>query len=426
MPDSNMALADIQAEFVPANSVRPSGSLQVVTVSRLEEFRPHLAAWDRLASEAPQMIPCLMPAWVDAYLRYRLNPRERWQCSFAYSGSQLVGVLPVVISPHRLLGHRWPLLRIPADELTPSGDVLLAPDHAAAAFRALLIELRRVLPTHLGLSMRSVRKKSPLWRVLEGRIEGYVSCSGACSRFSFLNVQESFDSYFASLGHMRRNLKRFRKKLESQGPVSLELRRGSPDAEAFLKEFVALEAVGWKGRNGTAMQGNPSGVAFYSALAKNLAKGERFEWYVLRVGDCVVAAQMCIRCGAALMLAKIAFNEAYADCRPGHLLTGDVVRDAFARQDIVEINHLSNADWEGSWRMSYDEYVDLHLIRRRAIPILLLLPPTAARFAYQNYIRPQIPPRLKHIYRNYRRRGERKPLRSAVSRLLRSGDGGAE
>jgi hypothetical protein len=218
---------------------------------------------------------------------------------------------------------------------------------------------------------------------------------------------------------MRRNLKRFRKKAESQGAVSIEVMKGMPEVEDLLTEFLALEAAGWKGRNGTAMANSPSVVSFYSSLAKNLSSEERMEWHTLRVQERLIAAQMCIRCGASLMLAKIAFDEEFANCRPGHLLCGEVIRDAFSRRDIEEINHLSNADWEGYWRMSYDEYTDVHLVRRRVLPILFQLPRITLMFAYQNFARPWIPAALKKAYRTFRRRGDRKPLRSADSRSAR-------
>lgn len=420
MLDSRAALMDTRSASLPRSMTSSEAGIHVATVHELEEFGPHLAAWDRLASEAPQMIPCLMPGWVDAFLRHRLKPDERWFCCFAYSGTRLVGVLPVVVGPHPLLGIRAPLLRTPSDALTPTGDVLLAPGYEREAFGALLGQVRQVVPAHAGLSMKSVRKRSPLWQALERKPKGYVFCTGIGSKYSFLNVEGAFDTYLSGLGHMRRNLKRFRKKLEGEGPVLLELKSGSPEAEAFLQEFAALEASGWKRRNGTAMIDNRSAIAFYTALAANLAAERRFEWYILRSRDHVIAAQMCIRCGGALMLAKIAFDEAYADCRPGHLLTGEVLRSAFARQDVIEVNHLSNADWEGFWRMSYDEYVDIHLIPKRAIPLMFQFTRAAAWFAYQNYVRPRIPPRLKAVYRNYRRRGDRRPLSSAMSRSIRT------
>jgi hypothetical protein len=321
--------------------------------------------------------------------------------------------------PHPFLGRRRPLLRTVSDKLTPSSDVLLAPIHAEEALRALLDEICCQEPTHLGIDIIGVRSGSLLWRVLSIASVNYVRIDGRRSMYSFLNVQGDFDRYVTSLGNMRRNLKRFRKKLENQGAVSLEIHKGSPATEQFLAEFLALEAGGWKGRNGTATMNNPSAVSFYSELARSLSSHERMEWYALRLQDRLIAAQMCIRCGATLMLAKIAFDEKFSDCRPGHLLTGEVFKDAFARSDIEEINHLSNADLEGSWRLSYDEYLNVHLVRKQLLPAIFQLPIKVCSFAYQKYARPRIPAVLKKAYRSFRRRGNRRPLRSADSRSAR-------
>ena len=92
--------------------------LRTVTVHDFDALAPHFAAWDRLAWKAPQRLPTLLPAWVDAFLRHKLKPNERWLCSFAYIGDHLVGVLPVIATPHRLLGSSWPTLRTPSDAHT--------------------------------------------------------------------------------------------------------------------------------------------------------------------------------------------------------------------------------------------------------------------------------------------------------------------
>lgn len=419
MRDSTMAIADLS--LVAYDDARASAceEVQVVTVYDFGGLLPHLSAWDQLAQQAPQQIPTLLPAWIDAFLHHRVQSNERWLCCFAYQEGALIGVLPVVITPHPIFGFDRPLLRAPSDDLTPSGDVLLAPEHAGLAFHALLEEIRREIPGHLGLSLTAVRHGSPVLDVIRRGVQGYFRCSGLCSRFSFLNVQGRFDDYLAGLGNMRRNLKRFHKKLEKQGPVSIDRIQGVQAGKDFLETFIALEASGWKGRNGTAMADNPDAVAFYQALAEHLGTRGDFEWYAIRVQDQVIAAQMCVRCGGSLMLAKIAFDEAYSDCRPGHLLTGNVIKDAFARSEISEINHLSNADWEGYWRMSYDDYVNVQLVRRDVLPILLQLPRAAVHYVYQRYARPWIPSQLKQAYRAYRRRGDRKPLRSADSRTVR-------
>src|SRR5258707_591917 len=109
------------------SNLRPSG-LRIVTVRDFDGLVSHLTAWDRLAWDAPQAIPTLLPAWVDAFLRHRLKPDKTWFCSFVYADEELIGVLPVIVAPHPVLGRRWPLLCTPFDEFTPSGDILLASD----------------------------------------------------------------------------------------------------------------------------------------------------------------------------------------------------------------------------------------------------------------------------------------------------------
>jgi len=87
--------------------------------------------------------------------------------------------------------------------------------------------------------------------------------------YSFLHVQGNFDAYLSSFGNMGRNLRRFRKKLEKVGHVSIEVRKGSAASEDLLPEFLALEASGWKGRNGTAILNDPNATHFYTTLVRN-------------------------------------------------------------------------------------------------------------------------------------------------------------
>jgi hypothetical protein len=315
-----------------------------------------------------------------------------------------------------MLGSRYPVLRAPSDAHTPSGDVLLTSDHAAPAFRALLAELGRQVPNHVGLDLRAVRRGSAIWAALRDEPEGYVIRRGLRSLYSFLDVQGDLDTYLAGLGKIRENVRRGRRKLEKRGAVSVELRKGAAAGEDFLPEFLALEASGWKGRNGTAMVNDPKTVAFYNTLIGNLAAQGCWEWHTVRVDGRLVVAGMGARCGRALMLPKYAFDEDFADCMPGSLLINEIIRDAFSRPEIDEINPMSKSDADRFWRMSEDEYVDVHLVRRNVLALLFQLPRITARSVYQEYVRPQIPAILKQSFRRFKRRGDRKPRRAAASR----------
>ena len=113
------------------------------------------------------------------------------------------------------------------------------------------------------------------------------------------------------------------------------------------------------------------------------------------------------------MLPKYAFNEDFADCMPGSLLIGEIVKEAFSRPELDEINPMSKSPPDRFWRMSEDEYTDVHLVRQGILPMLLQLSRVMLRSTYQDHIRPRIPSAVKEAYRNFRRRGGRKPGRAA-------------
>jgi CelD/BcsL family acetyltransferase involved in cellulose biosynthesis len=384
--------------------------LRTVSVSDLDALAPHAPAWDRLAWDAPQKLPTLLPGWVEAFLRHRLQPNETWLCIFAYAGDKLVGVLPVIITPHPLLGRRWPVLQTPFDAHTRSGDIVLAPDYATAAFRALLAEVARQVPNYLGINLKAVRQNSPTRRALQDVPEGYL-CHELRSMFSLLNVQGDYDRYFAGLGKMRRNLRIGRERLRKHGTISVEMRRGSAAGEDFLPEFLALEASGWKGQLGTAILKNPDLVTFYTSLVRRFAAEGRLEWHAIRVEDHLVAAQLAVRCGASLMLPKYAYNEDFAECTPGHLLMEEVIKEAFSRPELVEINPMSDASQHRLFHMSRDEYIDLHLVRRTTLSVLFQLPYVATRSLYQDHVRPRIPPTVKKVYRSFHDKFNRREVR---------------
>jgi hypothetical protein len=188
----------------------------------------------------------------------------------------------------------------------------------------------------------------------------------------------------------------------------------------LLPEYLDLEASGWKGRNGTAIKNDLRAVAFYAALIENFAAHGRWEWHLIWIGKRIVAAGMGVRCGMLLILPKIAFDEEFADCMPGNLLTAEVLKDAFFCSQLNEINHLSRADWHSLWRMSQDKYVDVHLIRRSIASTLFQLPSAAMASWYQQYVSPRIPVALKQFRSRKSYKLKRKNRAHTNSQLVHS------
>jgi CelD/BcsL family acetyltransferase involved in cellulose biosynthesis len=416
VPGSSMGFYDSQIRGKPAFPDASSSMMRTMTVQDLDALQPHVRAWDRLGRDAPQRLATLLPSWADACFRHGPEPKERWLCIFAYAGDRLVGVLPLIVGAHPILGLARPVLRT-CDRHVTIETVALAPDQAGAALRALLAEVRRAVPNHVGIDLMSLRAESPVLKAVQDGAEGYVIHRGSRALKSYLDVRGDYESYLSTLRQMRSNIRRYRRRLESRGNVTVEIRRGPSAGEEFLDEFLELEASGWKGRGGTAILQNANSHAYHRTLVKNFAAGGDLEWYAMRVDGRLVAARLGIRCGTALMLPKVAFDEDYADCRPGTLLTAEVIKDAFSRPEIEEINHMSSAEAHRFWHMPQDEYTTLHLVRSTAVPVLFQLSRVALRSFYRDQVRPRIPQAVKDAQRQFQRRGGRRPRRAADGRF---------
>ena len=99
-------------------SARRSGydrdtNLRTVTIDSFESLEAHTAAWNDLALIVPQRLPMLTPSWAISFFEHRLAPGETWRCIFAYDGDNLVGVLPIVVTPSWWLGKLHTTLRTP-------------------------------------------------------------------------------------------------------------------------------------------------------------------------------------------------------------------------------------------------------------------------------------------------------------------------
>jgi hypothetical protein len=383
--------------------------LATTTVRDFDALIPHSPAWDRLVWDAPQKAWTLLPGNVDAVLRHKLKPNESWLCSFAYVSDRLVGALPVIVTPHPLLGRHWPQLRPVCD------DVALASDCPTTALKALLAELAREVPHHVGLSLRNVRHNSPVWLALRQGVDGYVVYGGPCYRFWLLDVKGGFDRYWASLGNMRKNLRYRRRKLLKRGAISVEMRKGESAGEDFLAEFLALEASGWKGRMGTAILNKPDDVALYTTLVRNFARQGRLEWHGIRVDGRLIAGELGVRCGDALILPKYAYDEDFAECSPGQLLTEEVFKEAFSRDDLVEVNTMSYERQSLLWHMTTDSYADVNLVRRNVPSLLFHYPRVVAKVAFHDHVLQRIPVAAKRAYRQFKRGEYRKLFRSISS-----------
>jgi CelD/BcsL family acetyltransferase involved in cellulose biosynthesis len=116
-------------------------------------------------------------------------------------------------------------------------------------------------------------------------------------------------------GH-RRDLARLGRRLGEQLGEPPELRDVSDDPAA-VEGFLALEAAGWKGQNGTAFACLEGHAEFFRELCDNFRAAGRLQLLTLGSASRAVSFKCNLLAGEAVFCFKIAFDESFARYRPG-------------------------------------------------------------------------------------------------------------
>lgn len=177
-------------------------------------------------------------------------------------------------------------------------------------------------------------------------------------------VSADADSFRRALGSkLRTSLRRRRQKLATRGTVRLGRVGGGAGLDAVLLECLAVEAAGWKGRNGTAIASEPGTRGFYTGVAREAARNGALALWTLRVDGRLVAFQLAIEHGRRVLLLKQGYDEAFADCGPGQLLMEDVLEDC-ARRGLAELDLLGDdAPAKRTWTAHARQHAWLFVMR---------------------------------------------------------------
>jgi CelD/BcsL family acetyltransferase involved in cellulose biosynthesis len=121
------------------------------------------------------------------------------------------------------------------------------------------------------------------------------------------------------------------RRLRERGTVALEI--GPPDLEripGLLDEGFAVEASGWKGEDGTAIESQPETSRFYRQAAGWAASRGLLHLAFLRLDDRPLAFEYSLRDERGHYRLKVGFDHSFSAFAPGKLLLRAVIEDAFA------------------------------------------------------------------------------------------------
>ncbi|QDV05203.1 hypothetical protein Poly30_06990 [Planctomycetes bacterium Poly30] len=143
---------------------------------------------------------------------------------------------------------------------------------------------------------------------------------------------------------VRRNLKRERKMLGDRGEVTTRVGRIEAEAvDAWCDEFLALEASGWKGRAGTALQSSERDARWFRGMATSLAREGRFLGAEMRLDGKAVAMGTMLQAASngqpsEAAYFKIAHDESVQGVSLGALLQLDWVEWLHGGEGLANVD----------------------------------------------------------------------------------------
>lgn len=290
-------------------------------------------------------------AWYDAYARHLARDPERLRFFVAYADGAPVAVFPLAAREQRVAGVPLRTLEFPTAKLFLSCDLVFDRNPATAGLVAALVE-------HLREEAPEPWDALVLWNLLEGSA-GWFSLSAVppprtlSEEADRCHVLPSmpFDERLRKLRkNFRGVLRRARAAVAQEPGVELVRARTPGEIAAALPEFLAVEASGWKGANGSAIGCDARLSAFYSTVALELAASGGAEINLLRARGRCIAAQYCLKADRCLYVLKIGYDEEQARLAPGQVLLAHVLERCHAERDVDVVNLVSDGAWQERWR----------------------------------------------------------------------------
>lgn len=180
---------------------------------------------------------------------------------------------------------------------------------------------------------------------------------------AFLRPATDSETYLedALSSKRRKEFGRLERRIGERGQVRFDALPPDGDVGAFIAEFVALEAKGWKGREGTAFRTREADARWLDEVLRAAFERGRLDALALRHDGRAIAMKLNFLAADGAFAFKIAFDEDWGRYSPGVLLELENVRRVHARPALrwmdscADPHHpMANRLWSG--RRVYEDF----------------------------------------------------------------------
>lgn len=328
--------------------------LSVTVVRDAAGLSGHVPAWERLCASSPDrnvfyepwmLLPAIeqLGAGVDFYfvLVYATtsNPRP--------GRDELVGFFPLHLTGNfrgfpvkhfRLWQHQYCFLCTPLVSAVRHGDCL-----------AVFFDwLATAAPPASWMKFNWIDGDGEFSRHLHAcaaarQLRTYSAYKFNRALFRHGSAFEDYLKQSISGDHLR-EIRRKEKHLQQQGRIEYRTLDRHGNVEAWLAQFIELEASGWKGREGSALNSDSHSRAFFLQVIREAFRNDRLIMQGLFLEGKPVAQYCALKSGQGAFAFKRAYDEAYARYSPGMLLEIERLRHLCQRQDIAWVDSCASSD----------------------------------------------------------------------------------
>jgi CelD/BcsL family acetyltransferase involved in cellulose biosynthesis len=318
-------------------------------------------AWTDLCKRGISDAPFYRPEWIGAYLN-AFEPDADVLLATARSDGRLQALLPLIQRQALFCGFPVRMLRGAANEHSCRFDLVrVAGRRGDLAVRAIWEKLKAYGGWDL-IELPYVPENGAAEGFLkEARKDGFLTGMYESYRSPYVLLPDS-DGEVALAAHFRSNLQRRLRKAHEKWHVSL--RHVDWADPAMLDRFFELEAGGWKGEQGTAIACSEPTRRFYGDIALAGAEKGYLSVYLLQFDETVVAGHFGLSYEGRYYSPKVAYNEAFAEYGPGHLIVDAILKDVQVR-GFREFDFLGpEMDWKGEWTRQCRTHFFCYIFRR--------------------------------------------------------------
>jgi len=195
---------------------------------------------------------------------------------------------------------------------------------------------------------------------------------------AWIDLVGTYEDYMANRGkNLRQNLRKQRKKLETEGRA-FQIKQYSSLAEVpqAVSSYGMLEAKGWKSKSGTAISpSNAQGDFYAELLSESAKKGEAYV-YEGFFGDQLVASNLCLGREGTLTILKTTYDESVQPFSPAFLLTEELIESFYLSKQWIRIEFYGRVmEWHTKWTHAKRP---LHHMTLHRVPMLRKLRRLAA------------------------------------------------